>query len=137
MTRGQIAYFVGIVLVFIALVIQSVYTHAEKTIYLEDGSTVITDDNVFVFEGELYTLLGAGPISWLSSRQSPWRLRRLRAVTSLPLAVLAALRRRKTPKRSKSVTVLPSAEVSARQLTGLCPHSWRTYEVLRRVERFL
>lgn len=58
MTRGQIAYFVGVILVFIALVLQSVYTHAEKTIYLEDGSTVITDDNVFVFEGQLYTLTG-------------------------------------------------------------------------------
>lgn len=58
MTRGQIVYFVGIILVFIGLVLQSVYTHAEKTIYLEDGSTVITDDNVFVFEGQLYTLTG-------------------------------------------------------------------------------
>jgi hypothetical protein len=46
------------VLFLVAVFVASRAEAEVKTIYLEDGSTVITDDNVFVFPGNLYTLTG-------------------------------------------------------------------------------
>jgi hypothetical protein len=48
----------AMVVFFLVAVFMASKAEAEKTIYLEDGSTVITDENVFVFEGSLYTLTG-------------------------------------------------------------------------------
>lgn len=60
MTNKEFITVLGAMAVFFlfAVFVASRAEAEAKTIYLEDGSTVITDDNVFVFPGNLYTLTG-------------------------------------------------------------------------------